>query len=76
VAGAFERCEIEPAKDIVEHAIHLAVKRKERIRIGTPMNADLPPAAVPGDEILDTHGVFLLNSSGFRCGQTAAEASR
>jgi hypothetical protein len=32
-----ERCEIEPPKYVVEHAIHLAMQRKKRMDVGATL---------------------------------------
>jgi hypothetical protein len=64
---------VEPAEYIVEHAVHLAMQRKKWMDVGATLEADLAAPAVPGNEILDGHGVLLLQSSDFRRGQTAAE---
>jgi hypothetical protein len=58
-----ERCEIEPPKHVVEHAIHLAMQRIKRMDVGATLEADLAASVVPGNEILDGHGVFLLSQA-------------
>jgi hypothetical protein len=49
------------------------MQRKERMDVGALLEADLGASVVPGNEILDGHGVLLLESSDFRRGQAAAE---
>jgi hypothetical protein len=49
------------------------MQRKKWMDVGATLEADLAAPAVPGNEILDGHGVLLLQSSDFRRGQTAAE---
>jgi hypothetical protein len=46
---------------------------KKRMDVGTTLEVHLASLVVPGNEILDSHGVFLLQSSDFRRGQAAAE---
>jgi hypothetical protein len=50
------------------------MQRKKRMDVCATLEADLAASVVPGNEILDGHGVFLLKSSDFRRGQAAAEA--
>jgi len=49
------------------------MQRKERMHVGSTLEADLAASVVPGYEILDGPGVFPLQSSDFRRGQAAAE---
>jgi len=49
------------------------MQRKKRMDVGATLEADLAASVVPGYEILDGPGVFLLRSSDFRGGQAAAE---
>ena len=50
-----ERCKIKPAKYIVEHAVHFAVQREERIVL-VPASDHLASAITPRNQILHCHG--------------------
>jgi hypothetical protein len=45
------------------------------MNVGATLEADIAASVVPGNEILDGHGVFLLQSSDFRRGQAGAEVT-
>ena len=49
------------AKYVVEHAIHFAVQRKEWMYVACAVEANLASFVVPGNEILDSHGVFSFD---------------
>src|SRR5580704_750656 len=59
--GRPERRKIEPAKHVVEHAIHFTMQRKEWIDVGRTLETELAALVVPGNEMLDGHGVFLFD---------------
>ena len=39
---------LESPKHVVEHAIHFAMQRKERMHVGSTLEADLAASVVPG----------------------------
>jgi hypothetical protein len=51
------------------------MQRKKWMEVGTMLEANLAAPVVPGNEILDSHGVFSLNLATSAADGTAAEVS-
>jgi hypothetical protein len=51
------------------------MQRKEWMHVGRALEADLAAPVIPGNEILDSHGVFSLNQAISAADGTAAEVS-
>src|SRR5262249_30131153 len=52
-----KRSEIKPAKDVIEHPVHLTVQRQERTGLPAASNRDIAPA-IPRDEISHAHCIL------------------
>jgi hypothetical protein len=68
-----ERGKIEPAKHVVEHAIHLAMQCKKRMDVGTTLEADLAPLLFQGMRSLMAMVYSSFNQATSAADKAAAE---